>query len=62
MQPKRSRTSTGIPIIYNVLEEEAEAQVGGVLLHDSPRLEHQRLLLLAEDDRAVALRERHACR
>lgn len=46
----------------HVLEEEAEAQVCGVLLHDGPRLEHQRLLLLAEDHRAVVgLRERHAC-
>jgi hypothetical protein len=45
-----------------VLEKEAEAQVGGVLLHDGPRLEHQRLLLLAEDHRAVVgLRECHAC-
>jgi len=42
----------------DVLEEEAEAEVGRVLLHEGPRLEHQRLLLLAEDD--VPLRERHA--
>jgi hypothetical protein len=46
---RREQRRTRRRVAY-VLEEEAEAEVGRVLLHEGPRLEHQRFLLLAEDD------------